>query len=87
MTSLHAPRPLLLAGLNGAAFGRLHYGAIAGRMSPLVVLAQGVGVPLTGHLRDATGSYGPVLAAVIVAGLIATLVVLRVRLPEPRRVC
>ena len=46
------------------------------------VPAQGIGVPLTGYLRDATGSYGPVLAAVIVAGLIAAVVVLRVRLPE-----
>jgi MFS family permease len=71
----------LLASLNGAAFGRLHYGAIAGRMSPFLVLAQGFGVPATGYLRDHTGSYGPVLATVVVASLVAALVVLRVRLP------
>jgi MFS family permease len=71
----------LLASLNGAAFGRLHYGAIAGRMSPFLVLAQGVGVPATGYLRDATGSYGPVLATVTVASLLAAVIVLRVRLP------
>jgi cyanate permease len=71
----------LLASLNGAAFGRLHYGAIAGRMSPFLVLAQGIGVPLTGYLRDATGSYGAVLAAVTVASLLASVIVLRVRLP------
>jgi MFS family permease len=71
----------LLASLNGAAFGRLHYGAIAGRMSPFLVLAQGFGVPATGYLRDHTGSYGPVLATVVVASLVAAAIVLRVRLP------
>jgi len=71
----------LLASLNGAAFGRLHYGAIAGRMSPFLVLAQGLGVPATGYLRDHTGSYGPVLATVVVGGLVAAAIVLRVRLP------
>jgi MFS family permease len=73
----------LLASLNGAAFGRLHYGAIAGRMSPFLVLAQGVGVPATGYLRDATGSYGPVLAIVVATGLLAATIVTRVRLAEP----
>jgi MFS family permease len=71
----------LLASLNGAAFGRLHYGAIAGRMSPFLVLAQGVGVPATGYLRDHTGSYGPVLATVVAGGLVAAAIVLRIRLP------
>jgi cyanate permease len=71
----------LLASLTGAAFGRLHYGAIAGRMSPFVVLAQGIGVPATGYLRDLTGGYGPVLAAVSAAGVLAAGIVLRVRLP------
>jgi len=71
----------LLASLNGAAFGRLHYGAIAGRMSPFLVLAQGIGVPATGYLRDHTGSYGPVLATVVAGGLVAAAIVLRVRLP------
>jgi cyanate permease len=73
----------LIASLNGAVFGRLHYAAIAGRMSPFLVLAQAIGVPATGYLRDATGSYGPALAAVAAAGLVAAVVVLRVRLPEP----
>jgi MFS family permease len=71
----------LLASLNGAAFGRLHYGAIAGRMSPFLVLAQGFGVPATGYLRDHSGSYGPVLATVVVASLVAAAIVLQVRLP------
>src|SRR5207253_406495 len=69
----------LFASLNAAAFGRLHYGAIAGRMSPFLVLAQAIGVPATGYLRDHTGSFGPVLATVTVASLLAAAIVLRVR--------
>lgn len=71
----------LVASLNGAAFGRMHYGAIAGRMSPFLVFAQGIGVPATGYLRDATGSYGAALAVVIVCALAGAAIVLRVRLP------
>jgi hypothetical protein len=52
-------------------------------MTPLLVLAQGVGVPATGWLRDATGGYGAALAAVMAGGLVAAAVVLRVR-PAPR---
>src|SRR5437016_1383744 len=78
---LAAAFSLTMAGLAAAAFGRLHYGAIAGRMSPLLVLAQGIGVPATGYLRDHTGSYGPVLGTVLAASLLAAGIVLRVRLP------
>lgn len=71
----------LLASLIGRTFGRLHYGAIAGRMSPVLVLAPVIGVPATGFLRDATGSYGPGLAAVMVMSALAAVIVTRVRLP------
>ena len=71
----------LLASLIGRTFGRLHYGAIAGRMSPVLVLAPVVGVPATGFLRDATGSYGPGLACVMLMSVIAAMIVTRVRLP------
>ena len=54
-------------------------------MTPLLVLAQGIGMPATGYLRDLTGSYGPALAVVVAGGLVAAVVVLRVRLPEPLR--
>lgn len=72
----------LLASLIGRAFGRLHYGAIASRMSPVLVLAPVIGVPATGFLRDATGSYGPALGAVMAMSALAALIVTRVRLPE-----
>jgi MFS family permease len=71
----------LLASLIGRTFGRLHYGSIAGRMSPVLVLAPVVGVPATGFLRDATGSYGPGLACVMAMSALAALIVTRVRLP------
>ncbi len=71
----------LQASLVGRTFGRLHYGAIAGRMTPFLVLAQGIGVPVTGYLRDVTGSYGAALGAVIVGGLLAAAIVLRIPLP------
>jgi MFS family permease len=73
----------LLASLTGAAFGRLHYGAIAGRMSPFLVLSQGIGLPLIGYLRDRTGHYEPALVVVVLGSLAATAIVLRVRLPRP----
>jgi hypothetical protein len=38
-------------------------------------------VPATGFLRDATGSYGPGLACVMLMSLIAAFIVTRVRLP------
>jgi MFS family permease len=75
----------LQASLVGEAFGRLHYGAIAGRMAPFIVLAQAVGVPATGYVRDMTGSYGLALAVVIAGSLAAAVVVLRVRLPPLQR--
>jgi MFS family permease len=75
----------LQASLVAEAFGRLHYGAIYGRLTPFVVLTQAVGIPLTGWLRDRTGSYDLALAIIIVASLLAVGLVLRVRLPAAER--
>lgn len=72
----------LQASLLGEAFGRLHYAAIAGRMTPFIVLAQGLAVPATGYVRDVTGRYDPALAAVVAGALAASAIVLRVRLPH-----
>ena len=55
----------LQASLIAEAFGRRHYGAIAARLTPFVVLSQAVTVPLTGYARDHLGSYGPALAAIV----------------------
>ncbi len=71
----------LQASLVAEAFGRAHFGAISGRMTPFLVVAQAIGVPATGYLRDTTGSFAPALAVIIVAALLAAVIVLRVRLP------
>jgi len=71
----------LQASLVGEAFGRLHYGAIASRMTPFVMLAQAAGVPAVGWVRDRTGGYGPALATIVAAALVAAAVVSRMRLP------
>lgn len=71
----------LLASLIGRTFGRLHYGAISGRLTPFVVLSQAIGVPAAGYARDVTGSWEPALAAIVLAALLAAVVVLRVHLP------
>jgi MFS family permease len=73
----------LQASLVAETFGRLHYGAIYGRLTPFVMFAQAVGIPLTGYLRDRTGSWEPAMAAIVAASLMAVVLVLRVRLPVP----
>jgi MFS family permease len=75
----------LQASLVAEAFGRLHYGAIAARLSPFVVLSQAVVVPLTGYARDHLGSYGPALGMIVAACLAAVVLVLRMDLPAQRR--
>jgi MFS family permease len=75
----------LQASLVAEAFGRLHYGAIFGRLTPFVMLAQAIGIPVTGWVRDVTGTWEPALAAIVAASLVAVVLVLRVRLPGPER--
>ena len=75
----------LQASLIAEAFGRLHYGAVAARVSPFVVLSQAVAVPLTGYARDHLGSYGPALGTIVAACLLAVILVLRMDLPAQRR--
>jgi predicted MFS family arabinose efflux permease len=74
----------LQATVLGECFGRRHYGAIAGRMGPLIVLSQAVAVPLVGWLRDRTGSYLPAIAVIEVMTLAAALCISRLRPPAWR---
>lgn len=76
----------LQATVLGECFGRRHYGAIAGRMGPIIVFAQAVAVPLVGWLRDRTGSYVPAIAVIEVMTLAAALCISRLRPPVWRRV-
>jgi MFS family permease len=75
----------LQASLVAETFGRLHYGAIYGRLTPFVLCAQAAGIPLMGWLRDRTGHWEPALATIVAASLIAVALVLRVRLPARER--
>jgi MFS family permease len=59
----------LQATILGECFGRLHYGAIAGRMNPFIVLIQALAIPLAGAARDGLGTYLPAFAAIFLANL------------------
>ncbi len=74
----------LQATVLGECFGRRHYGAIAGRMGPIIVLSQAVAVPLVGWLRDRTGSYMPAIAVIEVMTLAGALCISRLRPPAWR---
>ena len=71
----------LQASLVAEAFGRLHYGAIFGRLIPFVTLTQAVGIPLMGWARDRHGSWDLGLGVVVASSLIAVWLVMRVQLP------
>lgn len=75
----------LQATILGECFGRLHYGAIAGRMSPIIVFSQAVAVPLVGYLRDRTGSYVPAIVVIEVMTLAAALCISFLRPPGWQR--
>jgi MFS family permease len=76
----------LQATVIGEAFGRAHYGAIAGRMSPVIVTLQALGVPFLGWIHDRTGSYHAAFFVVIGATLVAAASIAAIRFParEPR---
>ena len=63
----------LWATVVAACFGRLHYGAISGWMTPCIVFVQALSIPLTGAVRDTTGRYEPAFAVIIALTLAATL--------------
>ncbi len=72
----------LQATMVGECFGRTHYGAIAGRMSPVIVTLQALGVPFVGWVHDRTGSYRIAFVTVLVTTLVAAVAVTGIR---PRR--
>ena len=55
----------------GECFGRLHYGTIAGRMNPLIVVIQAAGIPFAGAVRDALGTYMPALLVILLGNVLA----------------
>ncbi|MBI4514864.1 MAG: MFS transporter [Deltaproteobacteria bacterium] len=71
----------LQATILGDCFGRLYYGAIAGRMQPFIVIGQAIGTPLVGAIRDSGGSYIPAFAMILVLNVVAMACIARLRLP------
>ena len=69
----------LQATVIGECFGRLHYGAIAGRMSPFIVLSQAAAVPAVGWVRDRTGTYLPAVLVIVALTLVAALCISNLR--------
>jgi len=54
-----------------ATDGRVHYGAIAGRMTPVIVTLQALGVPFVGWIHDRTGGYQTAFGLVLLTTVIA----------------
>jgi len=73
----------LQATIVGECFGRLHYGSIAGRMTPFIVVSQATAVPLVGFLRDRTGTYLPAIALIFLLTLVAGACIFLLREGRP----
>ena len=67
----------LQATILGECFGRLHYGAIAGRMNPFIVFIQALAIPAAGAIRDSWGTYVPAFVGIFIANLIAIACIAR----------
>jgi len=74
----------LQATIVGEIFGRGHYGAIAGRMSPVIVTLQALGVPLVGWIHDRTGGYQAAFVLILLATLLAAACIRGIRAPRKR---
>lgn len=75
----------LLAGLVGRCFGRLHYGAIYGRMTSFTVIGNAIGAPLLGIIRDKMGHYTPGLLLIMFTDVVAILCVAGLQVPASQR--
>jgi MFS family permease len=71
----------LQATILGECFGRMHYGSIAGRMGPIIVVTQAAGVPLVGWIRDRTGSYSLAFGMILASTLVAAVAIWMLRIP------
>ncbi|HEY4685267.1 MAG TPA: MFS transporter [Dehalococcoidia bacterium] len=67
-----------------AYFGSENIGGIRGFSMPFILVLSGLGPPLTGMVRDASGTYMPAWIGGAIAMTICTLLFLTARKPEPR---
>ena len=64
-------------------FGGMHIGSIRGISVPFTTFFGAIGAPVTGVIKDATGSYLPAWKASIVFLVAATVIMLLNRKPDP----
>jgi cyanate permease len=63
-------------------FGRANLGSIRGLVNPMVLVIGGIGAPLAGYVRDATGSYDSIWWASVGLMLFGAVVVVLTPAPE-----
>ena len=64
-------------------FPAASFGVVLGLATAMGTFTGALGPGLIGLIRDATGGYGAALAVVMLGSLVAAVIVLRVRFPEP----
>jgi hypothetical protein len=64
-----------------AYFGGKHIGSIRGLSVPLILVFSGLGAPITGAIKDATGTYKP--AWLVVMALLVGATALILITPKP----
>ncbi len=63
-------------------FGRRHLGSIRGLVMPITLVIGGIGAPVAGYVRDATGSYNAMWWAGVGLLLVGALSLARTNAPE-----
>lgn len=66
-----------------AYFGGKHIGSIRGLSVPLILVFSGLGAPITGAIKDATGTYKPAWLVVMALLVGATFLILMTPKPAP----
>jgi cyanate permease len=66
-----------------AYFGGKHIGSIRGLSVPLILVFSGLGPPITGAIKDATGTYTPAWLVVMALLVGATILILLTPKPTP----
>ena len=63
-------------------FGRANIGKIRGVVTPIMLIVGGIGAPIAGYVRDATGSYEPIWWAGVVVLLLGAVSILFTPAPK-----
>ena len=55
-------------------FGRKNLGTIRGKITPFILIIGGIGAPVSGYVRDYTGSYQSIWFAGLIMMIISALI-------------